>query len=285
MDGVRHVLIAGCGYVGRRLAEILAGRGHRVYALRRSAAPPPAGASAVRADLADPATLTALPDRVDAVVYAAGPASRDEAAYRKVYVDGLQNLVVALGAREQPPGRLLFTSSTGVYGQDDGSWVDEDSPAEPSGFSGRLLLEGERLAHAGPLPATVLRLGGIYGPGRTWLVDRVRSGEARLLAGPPRYTNRIHREDAAGALAHLLDLERPQPIYLGVDGHPGEHNEVIRFIASELGLAEPAPAGESAMPPGRAGNKRCRNDRLLRSGYRFRYPGFREGYRELVRGG
>ncbi|MGH7860318.1 MAG: NAD-dependent epimerase/dehydratase family protein, partial [Candidatus Binatia bacterium] len=157
----RRVLIAGCGYVGVRLGEELTARGDEVFALRRR----PQGLSAplhpIAADLADRRALTFLPPALDVIVYAASADESSEAAYRRAYVEGLRNLI---GASSAPPRRFLFTSSTGVYGQLEGEWVDETSPAEPRDSTGRILLEAETLVHAAPFPSTVVRFGGIYGP-------------------------------------------------------------------------------------------------------------------------
>lgn len=279
-----RVLVAGCGYVGSALASALAAEGEEVFGLRRSVARLPEGVAPVAADLAEPASLRDLPERLDAVVYAAGPGEPGEAAYRRAFVEGLANLKRALAGRPAPPRRLLFVTSTGVYGQDDGSWVDERSPTEPSRATGHVLLEGEALAHAEPIPGTVLRLAGIYGPGRTRLVERVRSGEARTQRDPPRYTNRIHRDDAAGALRHLLRLEAPEPVYLGVDREPAPEQEVHAWLAERLGVPPPPaaerPPGDASRAPGR--NKRCSSARLQASGYRFQYPTYREGYAALL---
>ncbi|HXU44425.1 MAG TPA: SDR family NAD(P)-dependent oxidoreductase, partial [Thermoanaerobaculia bacterium] len=180
--------------------------------------------------------------------------------------------------------RLLFVSSTGVYGDQQGGRVDEDTPAEPDRFSGRILLDGERLARSGPIPAIVLRLGGIYGPGRDRLVREVAEGRA-LRSAAPVITNRIHRDDAAGALAHLLALKDPEPLYLGVDREPADLGEVITWIARELGLPPPPVATADEARAGRLsrGSKRCSSDRLAASGYTFSYPTFREGYGAMLR--
>lgn len=289
------ILIAGCGYVGSELACRLVAEGHGVWGLRRRPAGLPAGVRPAAADLTDAASLASLfadprgPRRLDGVVYAAAADRGEEAAYRAAYVDGPARLLVALEAAGERPRRVLFTSSTGVYGQRDGSWVDEESPAEPGHFTGRLLLQGERRLLASRFPATVVRLGGIYGPGRTRLLERVRRGEAACREGPPRWINRIHRDDAAGLLHLLIQLalrdEQLESVYLGVDGDPGEECQVLRWLAARLGVAPPRTERE---PPGAAGrgrsNKRCRNDRVRALGYRFRYPSFREGYGALLAG-
>jgi nucleoside-diphosphate-sugar epimerase len=277
------ILIAGCGYVGGRLAELLAADGRRVYALRRGEAATRPGVTSVRADLGDLDSLRVLPAAVDAVVFAAGPSSPDESGYRRIFLDGLRNLLEALAKRSSPPRRLIFTSSTAVYAQSDGEWVDETSPTEPRNFRGKVLLEAESMVHASSIPGSVLRLGGIYGPGRNWPVERVKSGEARIRSGEPHYTNRIHRDDAAGAIRHLLSLASLEPAYLGVDSQPADGNEVLRFLAAELGLPEPPTAARGESEPIRhSGSKRCRNNRLVSSGYQFEYPTFREGYPELL---
>lgn len=275
-----RVLIAGCGYVGTALGERLCAAGYDVLGLRRQP-PPHAPFPQLSADLGRPETLRNLPE-VAAVVYTAAADSGSDAAYRAAYVTGLGNLLAALQDQGQQPRRLLFTSSTSVYGQQDGEWVDETSATEPRHFSGRRLLEAEALLRQTPLPASVLRLGGIYGPGRTRLIDSVRRGTATCPQGPPRFTNRIHLDDCAGALHHLLELPAPEPLYLGVDCEPADSCTVTRWIAAQLGLPEPSVVAAEEAAGVRGGNKRCRNDRLQATGYRFRYPSFREGYGELI---
>jgi nucleoside-diphosphate-sugar epimerase len=125
----------------------------------------------------------------------------------------------------------------------------------------------------------VVRLGGIYGPGRSRLIERVRAGEARCSRGAPVWSNRIHRDDAARALAHLLSLERTDAVYLGVDDEPSPICDVYRYVAGLLGV--PAPLdGEDARAS--ESNKRCSNALLRRAGYRFEFPTYREGYRALL---
>lgn len=273
-----RVLIAGCGDVGNRLGRRLLKAGQEVWGLRRNVARLAPGLRPVAADLADPASLAALPPDLTLVAYAAAADGRSEGDYQRAYVEGLGNLLAALDEQGQRPRRVLFTSSTGVYGQDDGSWVDETSPIEPASFTGRAMLDAERVLEESAFPGTVVRLGGIYGPGRTRLVDQVRRGEAVCPEGAPLYTNRIHSDDAAGILAHLLAMEDPEPVYLGVDGDPADLCEVLTFLAEELGVPPPRQGPNSR----RAGSKRCSNRRILGAGYRFSYPGFREGYRALL---
>ena len=164
-------------------------------------------------------------------------------------------------------------------------WVDEISPTEPTDFSGIRVLEGERLLLDSQLPATVVRLGGIYGPGRARLIESVRNGLAVCADGPPSYTNRIHRDDCAGALRHLMNLPNPDRLYVGVDQEPAEQSAVLRWLATQLGVSPPR-VEPSSEPHARRhhSNKRCRNTRLVACGYAFRYPTFREGYTALLAG-
>ena len=277
-----RVLIAGCGYVGTALAERLAGAGHQVFALRRSAAEWPAGIVPIRADLSDIDSLRSLPPSLDFVFYAASADGGDDRSYRSAYVDGLRYLLAALEGQELR--RLFFTSSTGVYAQTEGEWVDEDSPAEPKHFTGIRLLEGEHLALGGRFPATVVRLAGIYGPGRARLLARVRSGEA-AIASRMVYASRLHRDDCVALLHHLMTLDSPRTLYLAADHDPAEMGAVIRWIAERLGVEPRRASGDAdaRVRYGRTANKRVRNTRLLASGYRFRYSTFREGYGELIR--
>lgn len=277
-----RVLIAGCGYVGTALGLRLAGAGHAVWGLRRNAAALPDPIRPLPGDLADAGGLPPLPEDLDTVFYTAGANGFTEAAYRAAYVDGPRRLIDAITAGGRRPARLIFTSSTGVYGDADGAWLDEDSPAAPARFSGRVLLEGERVVGGGPVPGVVLRLGGIYGPGRARLVATVRDGSAACVAGRTTYLNLIHRDDCAGILHHLMDLADPAPLYLGVDHEPMERCALLRWIAAEIG-APPPPVvpGEPGDEPQRGGNRRFRNGRITRDGYEFRYPTFRDGFATL----
>lgn len=274
-----RVLIAGCGYVGTALATRIEEGGGTAWGLRRDPSRLPEGIRGVAADLLDPELGAHIPT-VDAVVYAASPDGSSDEAYERAYVSGLRNLLRVL--REQaPPPRVVLVSSTSVYGDHAGREVDEDTPASPEGFRGRLVAEGEEILGRTWPDSVVLRLGGIYGPGRTRLLDRVRAGEARCPPPPPVWSNRIHREDAAGALLHLLRLRDPDRVYVGVDREPVPICEVYRYVADLLGAPEPEIDPEAGR---RRGNKRCSSRRLVESGYVFSFPTFREGYQDVVEG-
>ena len=277
-----RVLIAGCGFVGAPLAERLAERGCDVFAMRRSAVAAPRGARLLRADLTKIETLDVLPDGIDVLVYMASPSAPNESAYRAAYLDGVDHLLRVMRERGELPRRTLFCSSTAVYAQHRGEWIDEDSVASPLRFSGEILLSAERLLRALVPDAIVVRLGGIYGPGRTRLIDGVRSGELRVRSGE-HFTNRIYRDDAAGVLERLALLEAPRhDCYLGVDDEPADEAEVLRYLAERLGVPEPMPYEPGTEPPTRAGSKRCRNARIRAEGYSFEYPSFREGYAAML---
>jgi nucleoside-diphosphate-sugar epimerase len=277
---VTRALIAGCGYVGSELARtLLAEGGYEVWGLRRSAVAMPAGLHTVSADLARSESLTTLPPDIDVVFYTVGADGHTPEQYESAYVTGLANLWTALCATGAAPGRLVLVSSTAVYAQNDGEWVDESSPTEPHEFSGRTLLRSETLARTLASRVVVVRFGGIYGPGRTRFVDSVRNGTAALGPGA-EYTNRIHRFDCAGVLAHVARLATPAAIYIGVADEPADRRAVVEWMAQRLGVATPPATAAAAPSPARG--KRCANRALRASGYRFRFPTFREGYADVL---
>ncbi len=269
-----RVLIAGCGDVGTALGRRLAGRGDTVFGLRRSAFDGGPGITPLQGDLTRPDTLAGLPAGLDQVVYAAAADDRTEGAYEAAYPGGLSNLVAVLAARGESLQRLIFVSSTAVYAQQDGERVDETSVTLPGHFTGRNQLAAEAVAADAPWPAMAVRFGGIYGPGRRWLLARVERGEA---CKPGLYTNRIHRDDCAGVLAHLLALDAPQPVYVAVDDAPAPQCEVMDWLARRLGGPAPPRTGDGAI-----GGKRCDNRRLKASGYAFIHPDYRAGYGAML---
>src|SRR5215469_14900717 len=211
-----RVLMAGCGDLGLRVARLLLARGDDVHAIRRH--PPAQDDGSVRwlsADLTRPETLAALPRHFTQLVYLPTPDAREEQAYRAVFVDALGHLLDALNG--SPLKRVLFVSSSAVYGEHSDAWVDEETPPDPPGFNGKVLIEAERWLSTQPIPSTVLRLAGIYGPGRLQLIERLRTGQARAPHTRVHWSNRIHVDDAAAAIAHLLALREPEALYLGVD--------------------------------------------------------------------
>ena len=277
-----RVLIAGCGYVGCELARRLVAEGHQVWGLRRNPEALPDGVEPVAADLLDPELARHLPP-AEFVVYAAASDGGTPEAYRAIYVEGVRNTLTALQEREGPPvERFIFVSSTGVYGDTGGNWVDEESTTEPDSFRGSEVLEGEEVALAAPFPSLVLRLGGIYGPGRNRLLRMVVQGRARCPGDGPIWSNRIHRDDAARALEHLLTIPDPHSVYLGIDDEPTPLCQVYREVAAMLDAPEPQVDPEKGRD---RSNKRCSNRRLRESGFTFLYPSFREGYGEMIAAG
>ena len=278
------VLIAGCGDLGTEAGLRFAELGHDVIGLRRSPEKLPEGIRGMRADLSR--EVPAIPADVNIVVVAVAADSSTEEAYRAAYIDGLRNTLDALDRDSIEPERILFVSSTAVYKDSDGAVVDETTPTEPTRFSGKVLVEAENMLLArtrgtGTQPI-ILRLGGIYGPGRTRLIDQVRSGQA-VIPARPRHTNRVHRDDAAAMIVHLTTMDQdPDPVYVGVDDHAAEMGDVMRFLALEMGNPEPPTALEDAHAG--PGDKRCSNQKLRGTGFEFAFPTYIEGYRAVLAG-
>ncbi|UCJ17955.1 SDR family oxidoreductase [Pseudomonas sp. MM211] len=285
MSRVASVMIAGCGDVGGRLAVRLHDAGWQVYGMRRTVSELPAGILPVAGDLHQPGCPEQWPQgELDYLVYSAAATQHDEPGYRQAYVDGLRHVLNWLKSRGQRPKRLLFVSSSGVYAQADGEWIDETSPAEAQSYSGRVMREAEQVAWSAEVPATVVRLTGIYGPGREWLLKQVRMGY-RVSVEPPLYGNRIHADDAAGLLAFLLQADSAgKPLddcYIGVDDEPAPLHEVMGWLRQQLGVEHWSE--ESTVR--RSGSKRCSNARARALGWSPQYPSYREGYAAVLREG
>ncbi len=275
-----RVLVAGCGKLGSTIARHLSGPDIRVYGLKRNLSGLPPEIHGIAADLMQPDTLeSALPEPPDILIYCLTPGRYDEQGYRDAYVTALGNLLNAL---HQPLKRLIFISSTSVYAQDDDSWVDENSETRPARFSGQQILAGEQTALDSPHPATIVRFSGIYGPGRRRFLDEVINGRMNPRTPAP-FSNRIHEEDAAAAVAHLSRMalagQALEPCYIASDSEPVRLDEVVRWVREQVTCRAPVA---DARTGGRSGSKRCSNRRLVNTGFRFRYPDFRTGYRAMI---
>ena len=278
------VLIVGCGDVGSRLATQLLQADWKVYGLRRSIDRLPKGVIGVAADLFSTQCPTQWPtEQIDYVVYSVAATEHDEAGYQAAYVQALTHTLSWLKQHNQQPKHLLFVSSSGVYVQQNGAWVDETSPAEATRYSGRIMLDAEQLALNSGIPASVVRLTGIYGPGREWLLGQVRKGY-RVERDPPLYGNRIHADDAGGLLAFLLEAHRQgkklDDCYIGVDNEPAPLADVVDWLRGQLGVTQ--WSDEASVR--RAGSKRCSNARARALGWEPRYPSYREGYAAILAG-
>lgn len=273
---VKNILFLGFGDIAARTCALLPGR--RLVGVARSPKRVPAdvefwqGAADSEAILGKLAT-----SRFDAVVVTLTPTEFSDKAYQVAYVDTAKALVQQW-QRSGAPGLIVFVSSTSVYHQSQGEWVDENSPTVPANFAGARLLEAERCLQESGLPVCIVRFAGIYGPGRDSLLRQVRAGNG----GSSAFSNRIHVHDCAALLAFLLQRHAAgQPlaqIYLGCDSAPTPGCEVRQWLAEKMGI-EPRTLRPSQSS--RGGNKRCSNRTLLAAGYRLHYPSFREGYGEF----
>jgi len=289
-----RVVILGCGYIGIELGRQLTEAGHDVVGVRRSEsgceAIEAAGFTAHQADLTSDADREELPD-ADWLVFAASSGGRNAEAAREIYVEALGDAIEQYGSRESTPDRLVYTSSTGVYGDHDGEWVDESTPLEPTTKKTEVLVEAERVAlEESPkhgIDGTVARFSGLYGPER-YRLDRYINGP--VTEG---YLNMVHQEDAAGAVAYLLTADRARDkAVLVTDDEPVDKWEFAGWLAAECGLDSPPKRtkqqrltddGLSEAARRRIlTSKRCSNENLRTLGYEFRYPTFREGYRNAI---
>lgn len=287
--------IIGCGYVGTELAWQLTTNGHDVVGVRRTQSGVTqlqnAGYQAVRADVTDADSLRVLPS-LDIIVYAVSPGRTEEQTAKDIYHTGLLNTLQHALQDDDPPDRFFYTSSTGVYGNHDGEWVDENTALEPTGDRQEILIEAETAVRdhttSSNTSSTIIRLGGIYGPTR----HRLES----YLDGPvtTRFSNLIHRDDAAGIIRYLTETNQGQDETLNaVDNCPVTKWEIANWIAETRGETPPTkqPIAErlqSVENPVRreriAADKRCSNEKLREFGYRFKYPSFRDGFSDIISG-
>lgn len=249
-------LIVGCGFVGKRLARLLVDDDEEVVAVTRSGVDVE-GVESVETDVTE---TDHLPD-ADRIFYLVSAGGRDADSYRTAYVEGLRNTV------ELTDAPVVYSSSTGVYETDDGSWVDEETPIEPTTERTRLLLRAEEIARE---HGTAVRFGGLYGEGRVG-VDRYL-GDATVKAG---YLNLIRGVDAASAL--LAAYRGDDDLYVAVDDEPVHRHDLARWMSEETGREHGELVDETRSP-----NKRCSNERLRSTGWTPTYPTYREGYAPLL---
>lgn len=295
-------MILGCGDIGQRLAQQTALADWRIIGVRRSL-PNVEGPLSLhpsfsyrQADLTDLSQLCAiLPEQLDYLVVTMTPSERSEAGYQSAYVDTAKVIEQALKQADLTPKRIIFVSSTSVYGQSNGETVDELSPAKPSSYAGSKLLEAEKVYNDSPFPNSLVRFSGIYGPGRFRLIEQALSADADFseTALTPQYSNRLHIEDCANILQHLLTrCERGEvlsPLYIGTDSEPSDLNAVRLWLRDQAQLQfDRLPALPAQKPSARKSggysrsSKRLSNQRLLDSGFNFSYPTYREGYQPVL---
>jgi nucleoside-diphosphate-sugar epimerase len=275
-----RILIAGCGYVGQAAADLFHAAGWAVEGWTLSATSAAGLATKpypVRGvDLSQRAQVAERAAAFDAVIHCASSRGGDAKTYRRIYLNGARNLVESF-----PGSKLLFTSSTSVYAQRDGSWVSEESETKPMRETGRILLEAERLVlNRGGI---VARLAGIYGPGRSALLSKFLIGTAIVDPQNDRFINQVHRDDIASTLFFLLSRKAEgAQVYNVVDDQPILQSECYRWLAQKLNRPLP-PIGKSTQERKRGeSNKRVSNAKLRRRGWTPRYPTFVDAMQKSI---
>ncbi len=282
-----RVLIVGCGSAGMPLGTELAKLGHEVFGLRRTHVPEAdlmaAGVKPLVADVTRPDELARLPTPFDWVVNTVASSKGGVEEYRQVYLEGTRHLIERLAPT--PLQKFVYTSSTSVYAQTDGSVVKETSATEPRSPTSRLLVEAENLlfeaAQTKKFPAVILRVAGIYGPQRGHLFLQYLRDEARIAGRGERFLNMIHRADLVSALVAALKNGRAGEIYNAVDDEPIAQIHFFRWLSEALGKGMPPFAAEVEDAQGKRGltNKRVSNRKLrMELGVQLQYPTFRQGY-------
>ena len=283
-----RVLIVGCGYVGLPLGAELVRQGHEVFGLRRSSSDnegelKAAGIQLLNADVTKPAELTKISGPFDWVVNTVSSTKGGVEEYEQVYVNGTRNLIDWMS--QNPPRKFVYTGSTSVYGQTDASVVKETSPTEPANATSKLLVETEKLliaaAQIRKIPAVILRVAGIYGPGRGHLFLQFLRNEARIAGRGDRIINMIHRDDLVNIIVAALKNGRAGEVYNAVDDEPVTQLHFFRWLSESLGKWMPPFATDEENSQRKRGitNKKVSNRRLkMELGVQLKYPTFRQGY-------
>ena len=272
-----RILIAGCGDIGAAAGRLLAADGHDVTGLKRHPGSDDGGLSYIKADLTKAGDLKGVDTGFDLVIYILSPDDRSELSYRSVFEAGVSNLIAAF-SHSGAGTRFIFVSSTSVYGQTHGEWVDETSATEPQTVTGQIILRAEQSFRSHSRGNCIIRFSGIYGSDRRRLLDLVARG-GKVQFEPPYYTNRIHRDDCVGVLrfiaGKMISGAELAPVYLASDDDPATKWDVYSYLAQRLGVGGPEKA---MLPPASDQNKRCDNRALKQLGYSFIYKSFRDGY-------
>jgi nucleoside-diphosphate-sugar epimerase len=286
-----RVLIVGCGYVGLPLGTELTRLGHEVFGLRRHADAEEdlirAGIKPLYADITNADELSGLPREFDWVVNCVASGGGSAADYRRTYLQGTRHLLNWL---EPAPRKFIYTSSTSVYGQNDGSVVTEMDAANPMAETANVLIETEKLllnaASERNFPVIILRLAGIYGPGRGYRLRQFLNGEARLDGTGDRILNMIHRDDVVGAILAALENASAGSIVNVAHNEPATQRTVFEWLAKTLERALPEAITNETLPTRKRGatNKRVSNSKLRHElHYSLKYPTFREGFAAELR--
>ncbi len=280
-------LIFGCGYLGGRVARIWQEAGHEVHVVtrsdRRARELAAEGYRPIVADVTEPTTLARVPE-AETVLFAIGYDRPSKKSIGDVYAGGLSS---ALDALRSQPKHIIYTSSTGVYGQNDGGPVDESSPTEPLREGGRACLAAEHslAAHRLRQQAVVLRLSGIYGPGRVPYLDRIKARQP-IPVMQEGHLNLIHVDDAAAVVVAAAARATPPRTYCVSDGHPVVRHDYYQEVARLIGAPEPIfgqPEPESHLAARASTDKQVCNNRMLAElGMPLVYPSYLEGLRAIL---
>ena len=271
-----RILIVGCGDIGSALALTLQQQGHEVTGLKRHTPKQDSLIRYIKADVTQPKELAALSFAYDQLLYILSPSSFEIDAYNAVFSTGLRNLFDRLSVKN-PSLPITFVSSTRVYGQTQGEWLNECSITKPADERGKILLAAEKMVLSFNEQATVVRFSGIYGRSNR-LLNQLTAGAA-IQQQPSYYTNRIHRDDCIGVLDFIINKKTAQKlsgnIFLASDSDPVSKWDLAIYLCDKFNAEKPSPL---LVNKGASANKRIDNSRLKQAGYVFKFDSYRQGY-------
>lgn len=266
------IVVFGAGFVGSSLCSLFKAAGHSVVPVTRNG-----DDGSEVCDIGNFKEVTRLRDLVgkaDATIHCASSSNQGGdalARYQAIYIDGCRNIISAF-----PQARFVFVSSSSVYGQIDGSVVNEESLTEPLSVTSKLLLEAENVALN--FGGSVARLAGIYGPNRSYLLKRYLEGRAKIDGNVSdsegRWINQIHRDDAACALAHIIEMSNMSGIYNVCDDTPLRQRSCYEEFNRRFGKGVPEVRPPDEKKARGWSNKQVSNTKLREAGWILRYPSY-----------